>query len=362
MTLKNRREVYPPLKVLQDYAHIGLKSWAEIDTIRDTLKNLGQSWDESIYIPSWCIWMGISMLGDDNTELSFNTLNSLSILSAALTSWRRCKEVYRFHAEMEQMLYEQGTDCRFPVEILRHLPYPCIYLETPELGNKEYHGFFVYLDQKMDKSMFMLRFIGISKEGAIRDNYDLELKKSEDIISVMELEIVKIMAMMKLENKWSSDELMQKMEERKTILLGLVQLLLYICAENADLERFGPSLPTVSTAVVRPEITEQKVIKDKYHEIEAWNVGYRVVKSIKATVQAENNQSTTVSESGHRHRNRKRPRPHLRRGHWHLFRIGKRTMPEQQRLILHWLSPIPVNIKRGQETELPVVINSIDRN
>jgi len=124
-----------------------------------------------------------------------------------------------------------GTDCRFPVEILRHLPYPCIYLETPELGNKEYHGFFVYLDQKMDKSMFMLRFISISKEGAIRDNYDLEL------------EIVKIMAMMKLENKWSSDELMQKMEERKTILLGLVQLLLYICADEPTARRNRATVP-----------------------------------------------------------------------------------------------------------------------
>ena len=66
----------------------------------------------------------------------------------ALTTWRLSKEVYQIDSDFAQLLFEQTNDLDIPSEIFLQLPYPCFYIEVPDLffGAKPIHGFFVNLE------------------------------------------------------------------------------------------------------------------------------------------------------------------------------------------------------------------------
>jgi hypothetical protein len=68
----------------------------------------------------------------------------------------------------------------------------------------------------------------------------------------------------------------------------------------------------------------------------AWDVAYRLGAAIRHAREApkcEPGEGTHAS-----------PRAHVRRAHWHAFWTGPKAQPEERKLILHWLPPIPVNV------------------
>ena len=55
-----------------------------------------------------------------------------------------------FEQELEELLYSQAEDkILLPVEILRNMPYPCAYFETPNLLGEQFHGFLFVLIWKI---------------------------------------------------------------------------------------------------------------------------------------------------------------------------------------------------------------------
>lgn len=92
----------------------------------------------------------------------------------------------------------------------------------------------------------------------------------------------------------------------------------------------------------------------KYSEIRKWDVGIRIGTAIRQKSASVEKGESIKTASGH-----SSPRPHMRRGHWHHYWIGSRSVSEDRRLILKWLSPMAV---AATPEDTPIVIHEIKNN
>lgn len=64
-----------------------------------------------------------------------------------------------------------------PLDVLRNLPFPCFYIETPQILGDRYHGFFVAYDQVKDGTP-LLRCMAVKKENTLNFNFsEIRLEK-----------------------------------------------------------------------------------------------------------------------------------------------------------------------------------------
>lgn len=133
------------------------------------------------------------------------------------------------------------------------------------------------------------------------------------------------------------------------ILSRLSQLLLYLTAQNVDLEEIP------GKAGRGHERVSGTPIKDKYREIRTWEIGYRIVKKLE---KAKNDSGQPNGDMDRHIEGQKRlsPKPHWRGSHWHLYWIGKRKS-ENRKFIIKWIPPTLINCKSIED--LPVTINQL---
>jgi hypothetical protein len=117
----------------------------------------------------------------------------------------------------------------------------------------------------------------------------------------------------------------------------IVSLLLYLCSANNDIRD--------SKGTNRlPKRPKAQKTKDglKLFPPDApttWEVGYRIGAAIRKAQQHHQEQEAQ-DPSTH-----SSPRPHIRRAHWHSFWSGSLKNPQERKLNVKWMPPIPVALK-----------------
>ena len=105
---------------------------------------------------------------------------------------------------------------------------------------------------------------------------------------------------------------------------------------------------------VKPDILESEEQKQYYRPsrkikasaVRKWDVGIRYANEVR-----HRNAAAEVSEN--HHGTGQSPRPHIRKAHWHIYRIG----PGRKETKVLWLAPIEVNCNRNKcRDEMPTVI------
>ena len=83
-----------------------------------------------------------------------------------------------------------------------------------------------------------------------------------------------------------------------------------------------------------------KTIKNKFSEVQMWDVGYRYGKAIKLALEEANKYAKTIDfkDGEKEHKKRKSPRPHVRCAHYRRVRIGK----GRTEISIIWIPPIIV--------------------
>ena len=125
----------------------------------------------------------------------------------------------------------------------------------------------------------------------------------------------------------STEELLQK----------TLQLVLYLCAENAELVPEPSATGRESTPALKNVVTR----KDRYSDIRRWDVGVRIgaaIRKYRSDVKIENSASSIEEVESKERTGHASPRPHMRRGHWHHFWTGARKDAERK-LVLRWIPP-----------------------
>lgn len=245
--------------------------------------------------------------------------------------WRRTKLIYEFDKTLVEELTAQ-TDLAVASEMLKRLPFECAYIMTPNL--------FSYNDEPVDGFMCLKRhdvlqilFVAWNKKDGTTNEGLLDIHLDAKTLE-------------------ESDKLSQEASVRRGLISehapsthtgnGIIQLLLYLCAANADVQERRPS----ASAKKANKAIDKRPVRH-------WDVGIRVGATIKR------NRSSYAAKTQHKggdHKQHARPRPHLRRGHWSHFWTGKRDSTDRER-ILKWIEPVYINA--DSPDDLPTTIHRV---
>lgn len=265
----------------------------------------------------------------------------------ALWGWRSQKVIYAFDEDLCSSLIEQtkgmdDTDI-LPTDILFHLPYKVTYIKFPSSFDGA-EGIFCWIEYDTDAHRNEFRVLVAKKEytgtvpfiihlipgatiGDCIDSTIAEIRKNtEKLYDFARAEAEQFG--IDLDELLTDDSLHEQIEPA----LIAIQLCLYLCAINADIEDIPESKPRVHRE-------RSGRIMDKASEVAGKNVGIH----IGASLRRARNSSTQHSSAG----TGSKKRPHFRRGHWHHYWAGTK---DARNLILKWTAPTIIHPEDGDDS------------
>lgn len=246
--------------------------------------------------------------------------------------WRKHKVVYAFDPTLASELVQQADDwddtSALPIEALEHPPYKCCFISAPGAVHPDFIGFFPFVLYEIAGDGAVLALTAIYKERSGELGAHTELLHL-DGATVGEC----IDSTYRAAERVPHDPNSKISFDRQTNL-RLVNLYLYICAQNAEIA------PTPAPTY-RPR-TKGAPIRDRFREVQSYDTGMVIGSALRRA--AVSRHSHTSSEPTGRH-----VRAHTRRGHWHHFWTGSKSLPDDRKIVLKWVSPVLVGGKDNPE-------------
>jgi hypothetical protein len=318
--------------LLADYGRTYPDVWRTIDQIRAQRAALHlDPWPQYCFLPA-ATALALEQAARGGGELP-PLEASLAQGRIMLAAWRTTQGIYRFDPAVMEAVAGTPLSGDIPAEVLRALPEWCVYVDlgpgrTLSTG-EALRGYFAHLDV-------------VGSE----DHLDLSLDfGGETPLITLPLSLARgnlpaTLEDMRRDNRAWADE---RGYEHASVaeaygvedLAPLINLLLYLCSQNADLSRSGER-------PLRPRFTRTKKGDRMFppDQPRVWECGFRLGAAIRA---AQDRQASKAQGGTHAS-----PRPHIRRAHWHSFWTGAKAKPGQapadRKLVLQWLPPIPVNV------------------
>lgn len=313
--------------------------WEQIKYFRKGKGKDLPDWPDWCYVPIAGGYAIATAGGPPNANLFDPLLSPASI--TALAAWRVSQGVYRFDADLFNSLVAQPLESRLPCEAFKRLPEWCVYIETYGLPflDVRTEGFFAHLEWDANDGRIELRLLIVPEE---RPNIALALHLGDWTLE-------EGLRRMRVEAEKHAGAFPQFEKTHADAIVPLLQLLLYLCADNADMP-VRPEHPSTRTRMSGQV--------DVPRDVRLWTVGERIGAGIRRyrnehAQQQDDGAESAVRKDGFRHG----PRPHVRRAHWHHFWTGPKT--GERKLVLRWLPPIPV---KYTEVDGPVVIHKVQRD
>lgn len=344
-----KQQILPPLAAVQTYTKRYPNIWNKIDRLLERAKESPPiEWDRSICM---CPIAAANAVASTYTDSCYDP--PTPSLLAALYAWRKEKLIYTFDADITEELLNTADDIVVPVEILERLPSKCIYICFSEpLKQPGVDGFFAFIEHDPHTKSKELRINPIDEYGDKGTHFSLHLSHGATIGQGME-ESAKYAfeQYKKIKELYPGEEpdiaLKEFLDEQKAatpFIEFCVQLLLYICADNADIEE-NPKQKSIYHPTSK--------VRDQFKEIRQWDVGVKIGASLRKVKAQSAPHQPSDAHSERRYKNR----PHIRRAHWHHFWTGPRDNPK---LILRWVSSIAVNAEDGDT--IPTIIEENREN
>lgn len=311
--------------------------WRKMDALRQGHGNGMPAWPPWCYLPLMTFHSALVSAGGSN-HTTLDLLTDVTRL-AALAAWRPTQGIYRFDPTLYEALIETPLTGDLPCELLHRLPEWCVYCETPGRAwrGAPLHGFFAHLQWDPNDGSEELRLL-LDGDAALASlpihlgPWSL-MEAVTRAVNEMQRAVVTLGAVM------PSDTAAQM----RVTAEPLLSLLLYLCADEAD---FGAARP----AHPRPKRTKLGWRLFPADKPLAWDIGVRLGAALRrAYRQPETDPPEVDPATG-----RLRPRAHIRRAHWHRFRVGE----GRAQLRLRWLPPIAVNLEEAGA--LPASVRSVE--
>lgn len=330
------KTTFPPLLAVQKHGGMVPGIWDTIEWVRDRGIEFGYKWNESI-----CRYPIAFAIGALN-KLGVPKMTAVGIggFYSALAMWRREKRVYRYDLDLLHEVVDTSDDLVIPIDILYQMPAQCVFIEYPDTGF-DVAGFFAWIECDVERKSQELRMMHISHDGQPITNFIVHLYPGKTIGEGIDAAVDLIRRNARKEN---IDRVIDYYRESRKSIIESVQLLLYICAENADIEENDEQ-----KKVYRPS---QKVA-DKFREVRKWDVGdnigeqIRIIKSRQSSQTSNDSTNFIGSETEDSERGSARKyknRPHTRRAHWHHYWVGE----GRKKLALKWINTMIINAGDGE--------------
>lgn len=271
----------------------------------------------------------------------------------AFYSWRRYKEIFSVDPDLCAVLLEKSgydSDSDIPTDSLLQLPYRSLYTDCEfTIAGLHVCGFFVSYDDDFgveagDPARHELRILYVCSDGYTGALY-VPLVRGRRLGDVL------------MEVRGGEEMGRDRVEEITGFCEPFIKILLYLCCDNADIAEDTLQKPYTRKATV------MSAIKDIPREVRVWDVGWRIGRPLRISLDGSRNANGIVKGPGgeqadgnHGSRTGRggagvSKRPHVRAGHFHHFWKGTGA---DRHLVLHWLPPVPVNCSYDNEAAATV--------
>lgn len=329
-----------PMRHLRHYAQVYPHAWEEARKFREVYAKLPDRKDYC-YLP---LAASLAIIEAEAERQRIDTVTRASLGAdicnlGAIIAWRVGKDIYRYDQTIYEALWDTPLDGQIPVHMLYRLPSWCVWVDTPTDPVLNSPGFFAFLEYDPNNGETELRIV-----------IDIDGKLTWQCLYLSKNTIVDCLAETYARSaRMAQSELVSfasdAAEAMKQIVAPRLSLLLYLCADEAEIEdRSGRGRKPG-----RPK--PQKYRKGERLFPAAAPVGWEVAvrlgsKLSKAREEYERTQSTGTG---------KRVPPHLRRAHWHVVPTGKDRSGRK----VFWALPWPI---AGYDPEKvnPSVIHDVE--
>lgn len=297
--------------------------WAAHETLRCNGR-LKAQWPDWCYAP-----LGVAEpLCSGWPELAFKV--------TALAAWRLTQGIYRIDQTLLDALLDTPLNDEIPIDVLMRMPEWCIYLELPDVLTPAgpAQGVWVFMEPShllTDRPVFLCMLFDTERDiarslenGAM---YPCCIRLGGESIS---------QALAQTFNAAPPE-----LDALKAAVTPVISILLYLCAQNAEITCRGVDACPVRPMAVRTRRHGIRIFPPPAPTV--WNLGYR----LGAALRAARPRSFDDQEPGLG----RRVIPHIRRAHWHTILSGPRKdlPPEARRRELRWMPPVAVNLDMGAE-------------
>ena len=336
----------PPLTAVQNFGRRYPGIWDQIDEVRGIGKEFGYQWNDSIcYCP---IVMAIGAL-DSRQGLSKREATRLGACVAACAMWRREKRVYKFDPDLADEVLSTADDLVIPTEILYQMPSSCMYIQLSTApGDSDVDGFFAWVEDDPENKRQELRILYLDADGRMITQYIIHLIPGGTINDGIDAAIKEMQRNAAGAQPESLDRVIEFHEESRHLTIEAVQLVLYVCAANADMHE-----DEEQRRIYKPGA---KVV-DKFREVRKWDVGDKLGEQIRIIRGHSGSHRDSDGVSGERAPagpRKYKNRPHVRRAHWQHYRVGE----GRTKLVLKWINTIFVNAEDG---EIGVTVQMVEK-
>lgn len=353
-----------------------------VDGMALTSSSRRNEWPEHVLLPNWA-WKGIAghLLGLSGAQLkdpkALNRLTALSKSIKTLGTWAKTQGIYRVDPDIYAELVESEFDGEIPVQLLQHLPEWSIYIETPGLmlfDSTHIAGLWVTSDYRETSGASAEACLAITPDLVVSSQLQgaMEARSISSARLLGGLEFVLPLrpggrlsdAMDSLRESYSEimggitsganlGEYLELENALRGMLSAAISLTLYIATQNdVRASNAGEGLPANPT----PKKTKGGMRLFPPSSTKTWDVGVRMGNALRsARAQAEDAGAGSGSSV----------RPHVRRAHWHGFRVGKakdeqgNQIPAAKRdMQVKWLPSIAIN-STGSDADMPAVIHRV---
>lgn len=252
-------------------------------------------------------------------------------ITSLINTWKYSKLAYRVDRELGLSLANMSPCSDLPIKKLINIPSHCFYIDVSSFGREvlceDMEGIFVV-------SMFYKEKLVVVLHTLVRGGNDRLIPiTSRFMVNTDEEDLDNIVV--NINNAADSTSITS--EDNKTrlylehnVLNFYINFLLYLSANNKDVEKERKENKREGS-IRKP--TNRKQVKNKYKEIDMYNVGYRIVRKNKGVYSTKGKGSSSGNKT---------ISPHFRSAHWHHYWVGK---GEEKELQLRWVEEVYVGGK-----------------
>lgn len=277
----------------------------------------------------------------------------LYLAPCLLDRWAKNKQVYKLDADFADALLHT-KNLEITKSQIEHLPCKSFYIDLSACkGYEPIVGIFVFVEDTEygmnlaeylltdDKVYFSFYVGGIYKDGMVK----LERSRINDVHDYE----VYVPNLPQYENK-ENIVYDSKKDRKSTTLLG-IQLLSYLSSKEPDI---------YESPVTKKTYRKNKVVKNKFSEIQQWDIGIRYGSRIRTTLKEQLIKEAGKDTAGQENKKtvqqtRKAPIPHYRCAHWQHYWTGVgRKVCE-----VRWIEPVFVGFGDKNKVAKDVTIHLV---
>lgn len=261
--------------------------------------------------------------------------------SLVLSIWEKSKMVYKVDNDFFHEI-KQTQNLTITKEMLDNLPFNCFFVDFTEVEDiSNFKGAWVYV-VKYDKQLYEINIYLIQgTEFVIFSYYSLLCFGEEGGEVEWNPKNLQNTSYVYRDNVMELPRIAEGRDPRSELVIAVHQIMSFISIDASDVSEN----PTTKYTY-KPRTT----VKNKFSEVRMWDVGVRYGKAIRV---AKREYKKHI-EKNNNSKERKATRPHIRRAHWHKYRIGE----GRKKVKTVWLAPTYVC---GNGKEIPVTIREIKK-